>query len=160
MEGMDHAIGATERLELIGKRYKMILSAQKWTGERWTGSEYTTALNDFYWFQGEGKIIDLDDCKETIFTFSTWETRYNSKINLKDHIFDVTKLEYWEKKIQIVETMQPALIDYVCELSLDKNYHDSDIIPHVKFKRMDRKILSEKGFIFEEDGQMRIPDVC
>ena len=159
----DHRTGESVTLSLPGKEYKLSLQGEKWTGQRWVGSEYYERKPDHYWFEGVGVAEHSPSGRVVHFTFCTWLEERRGDRELEDFVLVSSRwdsgLGSYEAKISLVESQRADLIDSICEGIFKDAESSKKIVPHVGFGMLSNEWLTKNGFVFDETGQANLPNL-
>lgn len=159
----------TEKVTLEGEKYMGAFRASARNQEYWTGSEYTEAKHEGYYYEGSGIIEDKKTGEQYFFAFDTpifekpsrsenYLTLEKAIVNFNQehsYIRNGDKLidEYYPK---LIEKYYPRIIDLSLGNILLKIKNSKENIPFVETKYLSSEMLVEKGYCVGEKGKMHL----
>lgn len=152
-------------VKLKGETMEGIFRGRMMQREGWAGSEYTERECTYYWYEGCGLIKELDE--QYFFSFRTpsRESEYNPANNLSLEeclVYLGGRVEYNDGgyrerfKKRVILEKYAQLVDLVLRDSISQVLASKDDIPEVVPKELKLDDLIEKGFCYEDGGQVRM----
>jgi hypothetical protein len=151
-------------LTIEGERYRGIFDATLKTGEA-GGKEYSSPY-DVYWYSGTGVIRDKKEKKQYVFSLVTksFEERYSPQDFFKENCTLEESIVHFNQKNTyryFIPEIIPGKYEHVVDMSLEKIIaqirKSKEKIPAIEPERLGAEDLIEKGFCFDETGQIHLP---
>ena len=152
------------RFNFEGNRFDVSFEGnQKTMNRSGTSDHYYDYFDNYYWFQGSGKIVEKDSGKETVFLFSTPEVRNGKDVKFENCIFLHNSPSHGHKPLPkiIFPGREPYLIDLIVgRMLVEINSDDQNLIPHCNLVPMDYSTLVAQGIIPGPYGQISLPGLA
>jgi hypothetical protein len=155
------------QIKLKGETLEGTFRGRLMSREGWAGSEYTERECTYCWYEGCGIITDNDNKYFFSFRTASREKKYhpNDDLTLDESLVYLGGRGYpYERNCQdrgisrtrIVPDRSSQLMDYALSDFVSQVKASDEEIPEVIPKELQLDDLIEKGFCYEDCGQMRL----